>query len=63
MKIQNLDLDKLRNDFLRNIGGQTHVQCRDYELHLVASTAREDKCSKCGRPDYMKYCKFNCTVF
>ena len=32
VKIQNPDLDKLRNEFLRNIGGQTRVKCGDHEF-------------------------------
>eukprot|EP00957_Ditylum_brightwellii_P195122 14867516-Ditylum_brightwellii.AAC.1 len=63
VKIEDLDMDKLRGAFLRNIGGQTHVQCGVHKLPLIAPTARENKYSGCGRQDHMRCCEFNCDVF
>eukprot|EP00957_Ditylum_brightwellii_P020254 1528609-Ditylum_brightwellii.AAC.1 len=56
-------MDKLRGEFLMNIGGQTHIQCGVHKLPLIVSTAKENKSSECGRQDHMRSCEFNCNVF
>ena len=35
----------MRDEILRSIGGQLHVQCEEQHMPLNASTARYDHCS------------------
>ena len=57
------DIEYRRNQFLKSIGGQIHVQCAIHKLPLIKSTNRDSKCSKCDRPEFMRCCEFSCKVF
>ena len=41
VKTENQDITKLRREFLRSIGGQTHVQCGVHQVPLIASTEQK----------------------
>ena len=46
----NPDYTTIKNDFLKSIGGQTHVRCQTHKYPLVRSShANKNKCSKCGK--------------
>ena len=44
VKINNLDMLLHRNNFLRYMGGQSHVFCSCHKLPLIISNVKENKC-------------------
>lgn len=63
VKINEIDIDSIRNQFLKSLGGQTHVQCSEHKLPLIASTERKNKCIRCFRKDYYRCVEFECRTF
>ena len=55
------ELTKVREEFLRNIGGQSHVRCHSHSMPLIRSTESSLKC-KCGRRSYLRCSTFECKV-
>ena len=45
VKINEINMDSIRNQFLKSLGGQTHIQCSQHKLPLIASTERKNNCS------------------
>lgn len=45
---QNIEVHDCRNGFLKNIGGQSHVQCEKHLLPLIESNDRSKRCN-CGK--------------
>ena len=62
VRVQQKDIETIRNQFLTNIGGQVHVQCANHRLPLIVSTDRTNKCS-CGKKEKYRCCEFNCDIF
>ena len=58
---QKSDVEGMRNKFLKNIGGQFHVQCERHKLPLICSTERSNKC-QCGKREYLKCSVLMCSV-
>ena len=52
---------EMRKKFMVNLGGQSHVLCKDHELPMIESTDRDRKCF-CGRKEYYRCCEFQCKV-
>ena len=48
VRVNNPDMLRFRDQFLENLGGQSHVQCSRHKLPLIASTTQSNKC-QCGR--------------
>jgi hypothetical protein len=46
VRIDDIDISSMRNEFLKSLGGQNHVQCLEHQLPLIASMNRENKCKK-----------------
>ena len=61
MKIEKLDMESLKNQFLKSIGGQSHVLCSVHKLPLIPSFERSSKCSECDRKEYFTCCDITCT--
>ena len=55
-------IDKLRNDFWKNLGGQSHVQYQEHRLPLISSTERSNK-YQCRKTDFYQCCEFDCKVY
>jgi predicted GIY-YIG superfamily endonuclease len=62
IRINQFNIEKLRNQFMQNIGGQVHVQCANHRLPLITSMDRNKKCA-CGRKDHYRCSEFNCDVY
>ena len=63
VQVVETDVNSLRDNFLKNIGGQTHVQCRQHNLPLIPSLEREGKCVICNNKEYYRCCEFSCKCF
>ena len=64
VRVKQKDFEKIRNQFLTNIGGQVHVQCAIHHLPLIVSMDRANKCVSCGRQKtHFCCCKFDCNIF
>ena len=50
------DLNSTRNQYLRLIGGQSHIQCREHRCPLVASYEKNLKCN------CLKNAKYRCSI-
>ena len=59
--MENVEIDKMRNEFLKNLGGQSHVQCQEHRLPLISSTERSNKC-QCGKKEFYRCCDLDCKV-
>lgn len=46
-----IDHKSLKHDFLKYLGGKSHILCRKHNLPMIASTSRNQKC-KCGKKEY-----------
>ena len=62
VRVDNHDIQKIRDKFLQNIGGQTHVQCSRHKLPLIASSTRSNKCP-CGKKEFYRCCNLSCNTF
>ena len=62
VRLEDIDLTSIRDQFLTNIGGQVHVQCENHRMPLIASMDRANKCA-CGKKDHFRCSVFNCDVF
>lgn len=54
-------VNDLRNEFMKSIGGQTHVQCEVHKVPLIPSTEKTRNCS-CGKRESMRCCHLFCNV-
>ena len=55
----NTDLTALRNEYIKLLGGQFHIQCNVHKQPLVASYNKEMKC-QCGKKAIYECPKVNC---
>ena len=51
IRMFDVEISKIRNEFLKNLGGQSHVQCHEHRLPLISSTERSNKCH-CGKKEF-----------
>ena len=58
--VENPNFSNMRNKFLQNLGGQSHVQCAKHKLPLIASTTRIKKCQQCGKKEFYRCCDLSC---
>ena len=61
MRIQSKDMTLYRNDFMKYIGGQSHVQCREHRLPMIWSSDRFNKCACTNQERYM-CAQFDCNI-
>ena len=61
VKVTDIDIESLRNKFLKYLGGQSHVKCEEHRLCLISSLDRKNKCH-CGRHEYLRCASFDCKV-
>ena len=59
---EDIDIKSIRNEYLRLIGGQSHVQCQEHLSPLIVSFEKEKQCQNCRRK--AKYCcsQLSCNV-
>ena len=62
IRINQINIERLRNQFMQNIEGQVHVQCVNHRLPLITSMEQNKKCA-CGRKDHYRCSEFNCDVY
>ena len=58
----NPEIEQLRNEVFKNLGGQSHVQYNEHRLPLITSTERSNKC-KFRKKEYYRCCEFECKVY
>ena len=46
VRLSSVELDNLRKEFLRYIGGQSHLLCSKHNLPLITSHDKEYRCNK-----------------
>ena len=64
------DMEKLRNEFMRYIGGQIQVQCSEHKLSLIVNKSSMEKCYMhlndrlecCNRKLYYKCPTLGCKI-
>ena len=58
-----LSVAKYKRDFLTYIGGRNNIYCGVHNLPLIASTTRDNMCSRCGeKKEFFKCCNFDCKI-
>ena len=62
VRLEAIDISSHRNEFLKSLGGQFHVQCNEHRLPLIASFERSHKC-QCGRKEHYRCSCLSCEVF
>ena len=55
-------MEEIRDEFMKNIGGQTHVKCAEHRCPLISSMHRNHKCA-CGSKEFLRCCNYKCKVF
>ena len=63
IRIEDPDICKIRNQFLRCVGGQTHVQCAIHHLPFIPSIDCSHLCVECGRKEYYRCCDMKCKSY
>lgn len=61
VKKENLEMNKIKDEIMESIGGQTNVRCEEHKLPLIKSTNTCSSCN-CGRREYLTCSNINCTV-
>ena len=61
VKIEDVDVKKLRQEFMRNIGGQDYAYCQEHKTPLIRSIKKEKKCN-CGGKEYYSCSNLMCNV-
>ena len=60
-RIQNNDMDSIRDEYLNYLGGQSKIKCNSHRLSLVRSMEKTLKCSRCNdRFEYYRCPAANC---
>lgn len=55
-----VDFEKAKIDFLKYLGGASHLRCRKHKCPLIASYTRDKKCM-CGKKEFYRCCDLYCT--
>ena len=59
----NPDFAGIKNDFLKSIGGQTHVRCKQHNYPLIRSShSNKNKCSSCSKTEFVQCPDPRCTT-
>jgi len=54
VKVDTVDMTSYRNQFLKLLGGQTHVQCSKHSIPLISSSGKKSNCIICNeRKEYL----------
>ena len=61
IKMKDSDFNSLNSEFLKYIGGQSHVVCSIHNMPLITSINRKMKCN-CGRNEHFSCPILNCTT-
>lgn len=56
-----LDMGDMRNEFMKHLGGQSHVECNHHHLPLITPAIKTKKCA-CGNREYLACCDLSCDV-
>ena len=61
IKVQESSIKSMKNNYLKLLGGQTHVQCHLHNKPLITSYNKENKCN-CGRESSFCCSELNCNL-
>ena len=62
VRMEDTNVEEIRDEFMKNIGGQTHVKCAEHRCPLIASMTRNHKCA-CGRKEFFRCCNYKCKAY